>query len=150
VLSRLDERAVSHFDELVSNILLPVEQAQLAFLHEMTKVIWALAREGHAILVGRGANWLLDARFGLRVRIVAPPEHRAERIMRERGLSLPEAQRLIRDDDARRASFIRQAYGKDIADPLGYDLVLNTAALDTDTAAGIVLSVLHQKVGVTT
>jgi hypothetical protein len=149
ILSRLDERAVGRFDDLLSQLVVPDHVDQITFLKEMGKVIWALARQGHVILLGRGANWFLDARYGLRVRAVAPFEIRARRVAEREKIGIREAERKVREADASRAAFIRQVYHRDIDDPLGYDLVLNTEHLTIEAAAETVHGTLRRKLGAT-
>lgn len=148
LLSRLDERAVGRLDEFFSNILMPKVPSQAAFLNEMMQVIWMLGRDGHAVLLGRGANWVLDARYGLRVRLTAPVAERIDRVARAGGLSHVDAQKRVHEDDKRRTGFIRQAFGRDIADPLGYDLTLNTAGLGSAACVKLILASLENKLGV--
>ncbi|MBZ5638188.1 MAG: cytidylate kinase-like family protein [Acidobacteriia bacterium] len=147
ILSRLDEKAVGRFDDLLSELVVPNHLDQLTFLREMGKVIWALARQGHVILLGRGANWFLDPRYGLRVRVVAPFDTRVARVSERERIGPKEAASRVRETDASRAAFIRQVYHRDIDDPLGYDLVLNTEALDIETAAETVHGTLRRKLG---
>ena len=148
LLSRLDERAVGRLDEFFANILMPRVPSQSAFLNDMMQVIWLLGRDGHAVLLGRGANWILEARYGLRVRLTAPIGERVDRIARGGNLSQVEAQKRVHEDDTRRAGFIRQVYGSDIVDPLGYDLTLNTTSVGTATCARFILAALEVKLGV--
>lgn len=145
VLSRLDERAVTHFHEVIARLLQPGIPDQMAFLQEMLKVIWALGHKGKAIMLGRGANWVLDGRFGLRVRVVAPRPWRIAHLSRQEDLGKAEAQRRIDANDAAQKSFIRQVYSQDIDDPQGYDLTLNNAFLDLDSTVGTVLAALKGK-----
>ncbi len=147
VLSRLDEKAVSRFDEWLAQLIVPGQRPQVAYLQEMARVIWALAKHGHVILLGRGANWFLDARHGLRVRIVAPHDVRVARIAAQEALSPKEAERWLRSADASTAAFIRQVYRRDIDDPLGYDLVVNTGALEREVAAEAILGAARSKLG---
>ena len=149
LLSRLDERAVGRLDEFFANLLMPRVPSQSAFLNDMMQMIWTLGRDGYAVLLGRGANWILEARYGLRVRLTAPVGVRVDRIACAGSLSQVEAQKRVHEDDARRAGFIRQVYGRDIADPLGYDLTLNTTSLGTATCARFILAALEVKLGVT-
>jgi len=145
VLSRIDEKVVGRFEDLLNSLLVPEHLDHLTYLREMGKVIWALARQGRVILLGRGANWFLDSRYGLRVRTVAPFETRAQRIAERDGLALKDAERKVRATDAARAAFIRQVYHRDIDDPLGYDLVVNTELLGVEPAAEAVHTALRSK-----
>lgn len=147
VLSRLDERAIGAFNDYIAQMLVPNDPGQLAYLEELVRVIWGLARQGNAVILGRGANWFLNARFGLRVRAIAALEIRADRVAREEGIPLIQAGRKIKEHDAKQAAFIRQVYGRDIDDPLGYDLVLNTGEIEQDVAKRIALAALREKLG---
>jgi cytidylate kinase len=102
-------------------------------------------KQGSAVILGRGANWFLDPRFGLRVRIVAPMERRVAAVARELDLPSARAERRVRAYDAGQAAFIRQVFDHDIDDPLGYDLVLNLEALDLEPAVRIAISALRRE-----
>jgi cytidylate kinase len=142
IISRLDEHAVGRFNDYVNQLIVPDDIGQAGFLVELTRVCWALARQGKAILIGRGANWFLDPRYGLRIRLIAPFDVRVARIARQQGLPEHAATKLVRDHDAEQQGFIRQAFGRHIDDPLGYDLVLNTEHLDDGVAAETAASAL--------
>jgi hypothetical protein len=146
LLSRLDEKAVGRFEELLNVLLVPDHLDQLTYLKEMGKVIWALARHGNVILLGRGANWFLDSRYGLRIRAIASFDTRTRRVAERDGIGAKEAERKVRAADAGRAAFIRQVYHRDIDDPLGYDLVVNTNLLGATSAAEAVHAALLTKV----
>jgi cytidylate kinase len=83
----------------------------------------------------------------LRVRAVAPFEIRARRIAAREGIALKDAERKVRAADASRAAFIRKVYHRDIDDPLGYDLMVNTEALGAEHAAEAVHAALVNKLG---
>ena len=147
VLSRLDERAIGAFNDYIAQMLVPNDPGQLAYIEELVRVIWGLARQGNAIILGRGANWFLNARFGLRLRVIAPLEIRADRVAREEGIGLAEPGRKIKEHEAKQAAFIRQVYGREIGDPLGYDILLNMGEIELDVAARIALQALRAKLG---
>ena len=145
VLSRLDGHATGALQDYLDHLFVPGYPGRPAYLREMLGVLWTVAREGHAVIVGRGANWLLDSSHGLRVRVVAPAGMRAERLIRRETLSAAEAQRRIKADDADRAAFIRQTFQQDIDDALGYDLVINRGTLEHEAAVESVLAGLVRK-----
>jgi cytidylate kinase len=145
VLSRLDGHAVGAFEDYVVHLFVPHDPGRSAYVLEMMRVVWAIARQGQAVLVGRGAHWLLDPRYGVRVRAIAPAAQRVARVVRTEGLSEPEATQRVEHDNADRARFMRQVYKKDIDDPLGYDLVVNLGTLDVDRAAEVVAAALAAK-----
>lgn len=147
ILSRLDGRAVGVLEDYLSHLLVPGDPGQVAYLQQVVRVVWTLAREGHAVLVGRGANWILNPRYGLRIRVVAPFETRASWVSQAEGLDLAAARRRVEEDEAAVAKFTRKVFRRDIDDPLGYDLVLNLGTVDLETAAGIVLTAMPGKLG---
>jgi len=147
ILSRLDERAIGTINDYIAQLLVPEDPGRLAYAREMVRVVWGLARQGNAIILGRGANWFLDARHGLRLRVVAPLEQRAAAVAAERELSREQAERLIRADDAGQAAFIRQIFDRDIDDSRGYDLVINRAEFGPDAAVAVVIAALRHKIG---
>jgi len=145
IISRLDEHAVGHLNDLLRNLVVPDDMGQARFLTEMARVVWTLAREGEVIVVGRGANWILNPRFGLRVRLVAPRDVRVQRVAEREGIEAPAADKRVRSHDAEQHAFIRQAFGREIEDPLGYDLVLNVEHLGADAAAATIVTLLRTK-----
>lgn len=142
VLSRLDERAVGPMIDYIRRLLDPEVPGQTEFLQEMLRVIWGLARNGNAIIVGRGANWFLDPRQGLRIRVVAPFEVRVGRAGRDESR--------VRSNDERQTEFVRRVFRQNIDDPLGYDLVLNTGVIDLASAVRSAIAALRPRVPVVT
>jgi cytidylate kinase len=114
----------------------------------MMRVVWAIARQGEAIMLGRGANWLLEPHYGLRVRAIAPVEKRVLWLTRTQAMSAADAIRRVEEDNADRASFTRQVYKQDIDNPLGYDLVVNLGTLDLEPAVELVVAALASKLKV--
>jgi cytidylate kinase len=145
VLSRLDERVIGGFQDYLSQMLVPDALARIAYIQEMAHVIWGLARQGNAIIVGRGANWLLGPAHGLRVRVIAPFDARAARLADREGIPLVDAKRRLPGLDDEQVAFIRQVYNRDINDPTGYDLVINMEHLEIDVAERIVLTAMRRK-----
>jgi cytidylate kinase len=96
-------------------------------------------------MLGRGANWLLNSQYGLRVRAIAPVEKRVERLTRTQGISAADAIRRVEEDNAGRAGFMRQVYKQDIDNPLGYDLVLDLGTLDLEPAVELAVTALSSK-----
>jgi len=135
LLSRLDEHAVGPINDYLARLLDSRNVGQVPFLQEMVRVIWSLAKQGSAVIVGRGANWFLGSRFGLRVRVVAPLDVRVARTAEVEGLDRQAAERRVREHDEAQEAFIRQVFGQHIGDPEGYDLIVNLGALDLDSAS---------------
>ena len=145
VLSRLDERAIGSINDYLAQMVVPGDPGQAGYLEHMVRVVWGLARQGNAIILGRGANYFLDPRFGLRVRLIAPFDARVERVAARGSLSRIDAEATVRRHDEHQAAFVRQVFGRPIDDAAGFDLVINTGGLGVDVAACTILAALRHK-----
>jgi cytidylate kinase len=143
VIRTLDERGISMLEDWVSvaisdRHLWPDEYASM-----MMKVIGTIGRHGRAIIVGRGANFVLPPENRFRVRIIAPFEKRVACVAKDYGISKQEAkQRVLRTESDRKA-FIRKYFYSDISNPANYDMVLNTGTLSVDSAAAAICSAIN-------
>ena len=114
----------------------------------MDSYIYDRAMDDRAVLVGRGANFLLEGLpHVLRVRLTAPIEQRVERVMRKDGVDRKTAIRLIEKMDNDRAAFIRANFHRDWYDVAAYDMVFNTAVQTFPEITEIVCGALQEKAG---
>lgn len=110
------------------------------------KVVEGAVNVGQAVIVGRGAQVLLEARRDvLHVRIVAPLKQRIEYVMRREGLDHAAAETRIRTKDRDRVRFLLIEHHRDPSDAHLYDLVVNTAVLDLDSAVDLLALALERK-----
>jgi hypothetical protein len=105
----------------------------------LLRVLHTIEGHGHSVVVGRGAECVLDPRATLRVRVVCPLDARVSRLAERRGIAEPAARDLVTAADADRRDFVREHYGRDVDDATGYDLVLNIEQLSVDQAADLVV-----------
>ena len=118
--------------------LAKIEEPQLVRITE--SVVAEIAREGRAVLVGRGAAAVLASQERtVHVLVVAPVPIRVERIAGRLGCSLEEARRKLHETDARRARYHKEYYGREWADPVNYHMVINTGFLGIEGTADIVV-----------
>lgn len=115
--------------------------------HEaLRKVIEAALSPGHVVIVGRGSQVLFkDRRDILHVRIVAPLEQRISYAMSREGLGHEDAQARVHYKDNGRVRYLQAQYHQNPADPLLYDLVINTAVLSLDDAVQLITSAMERK-----
>jgi cytidylate kinase len=140
VIRTLDERGISMLEDWVSAAisdrhLWPDEYAQV-----MMRVIGTIGRHGKAIIVGRGANFVLPAENRFRVRVIAPLELRVKRVAETFGVPNKEAKKRVLRTESDRRAFVRKYFHSDIRDPDNYDMILNTGTLAVDSAAAAVCS----------
>lgn len=142
VLHTLDEKGISVLEDWITSLVNTRHLWPDQYLRHLMKVIGTVGKHGNAIIVGRGANFVLPPQGRTRVRIVAPLEARVENVSRNFNVSAENArQRIIRTESERRA-FIRKYFNTDITDPINYDLVLNTETLSVEAAADAIKSTL--------
>ena len=107
----------------------------LAYQETMRDIITAATASGHVVIVGRGGQVLLaDKRDVLHVRVVAPLEKRVAYVVRREGLDTEAARRRVQAKDQARTRYMQTQYHSQHEDPHLYDLVINTAVLDLDSA----------------
>ncbi len=111
-------------------------------------VIEAIAEQGRAIIIGRGANFIVDPNRSLRIMITAPLEYRVERIARFRDITVKDAKKVVSLVDSNRFGFVQRYFHRSANDLSGYDLALNMQYLTPRSAALIVINSLETKPGI--
>lgn len=89
------------------------------------RVVLAAARVGHAVFVGRGAQFILPREEIVAVRLVASQKFRVRQFMERMGMNEAEAERRITEIDKGRREFVDRFFHHDITDPHLYDMVIN-------------------------
>jgi hypothetical protein len=113
--------------------------AQPVFTSLYAAVILELASRGRTMIIGRGAQVVLQEVPGVvRARVVAPTRVRAARLAHAMGLDMEEARRYLERHDAERRALVRQIFDHDLRDWGLYNLVLNTEIMDLPGAVAIV------------
>jgi CMP/dCMP kinase len=127
-------------------IEMPLTTESHAFHEARSQIIEGAVASGHVVIVGRGAQaHLRQRRDVLHVRIVAPLEARIAYVMSREGLERAAAQARILRKDQERARYLETFYHRTPSDPHLYDLVLNTAILDLESAVDVIELVLERK-----
>jgi cytidylate kinase len=106
------------------------------------KVVAAIASHGNAVIVGRGANFLIPEKERMSIRVIAPFSVRVQNVARTFGVTREEAKRRVIHRENRRSAFIRQSFHAEVANPDNYDLVINTGRGDIDAAIGAVIGMV--------
>ncbi|MDB5306535.1 MAG: cytidylate kinaselike family protein [Gemmataceae bacterium] len=101
----------------------------------LARLVLTVAARGDAVIVGRGAGFLLPAASTLHVRVVAPVASRVNFLAQTLRLTREEAEAEARDRDDRRAKFLARALLREPAGATAYDLVVNSTRLGLEGAA---------------
>lgn len=105
------------------------------YLKHLVNIVTAIGLHGHAVIVGRGANFILPCEERFAVRIIAPEETRVRNVADRFGISLDEARARVLNRESKRTAYVKKSFNRDIADPIHYDLVVNTGGTDVERAA---------------
>jgi cytidylate kinase len=110
------------------------------YLSGLEHVIKELAASQSIVIRGRGSQFILkDFPGAFHVLIVAPIEMRVKRVMERLKLNEEDARKEIaRIDDGNR-EFVKRYFQADIADPINYDIVINTNRLSIEGTASIIV-----------
>ena len=138
----LDERVRSTVERYVADSFRERHFTESDYLRQVTRIVSSIGERGAAVLVGRGAPFILDAQRALRLLVVAPEAVRRERLARAAQISSEEAGRRLAEADTTRREFALRQFGVRQEDPLLYDLVLNSARLDVEGAVAVVREAL--------
>jgi cytidylate kinase len=137
IVESLDEQDRSVFDDW-SSALGEDHMWSYEYLQHLTNVVGAIGAHGHAIIVGRGASFILPKEVSLRLLVVAPLETRIRNVARIFDVPEKEARRRVMRTEADRRAFVRKYFHADLTDPINFDLVINTENTDLAIAAKIV------------
>ena len=148
---KLASDEVRVFDELAPSVvqdwILPLREEhyapQEAYLDHLAKLVESLGRAGDAILIGRGAGFLLPREETLSVRIIAPLKVRAGRLAERMGVSQRTGRRAALDLDRRRAHFVRTMHRFNANDAHNYDLVLDSTSLGLPVVVEILVAAIQ-------
>lgn len=140
------EDKVGEFSASIEEIL-GLHPSSWTLFHHTVETVLKLASLGQVILVGRGANLMTASMPGvLHVRLIGSVPVRTAQVERTYALAADEARKQLRKKDAASQRYVRQHFGLKNADPVLYDLVINTDRLRDDAVAMIIADALAERV----
>jgi len=148
LVQELDERSQSLVHDTVQRFLEMIQGGSFGvedYHGSLYKTLVFLGTRGKAILVGRGANFVLRGHPGLHVGILASPEVRVQRLCQIWNTTPDEARRRMRQCDSERRNFVHHHFKRDPDDPCSYDLVFNTDRLSLEQVVDSIKgAMIHQ------
>ncbi len=139
VYGSLDQRDVGWWESAVRG-LMEGDYVRNDYFHRLCQTLLSLARQGSCVFVGRGADLILPAGTGLRVRLVAPLETRLETWQRVHRVDAAEARVELERLERQRAAFIQGHFGVAADDPARADLTINVARVEPPRAVELILA----------
>jgi cytidylate kinase len=145
LIEGLDERVRSVVDRYVTDAFRSGGFTESEYLRYVVRTVAALGEQGRAVILGRGAPFILSPERALRVLVIAPNEQRIERLQKSRELTRAEAVETLAREDAERERFTRHHFDVNPNDPLLFDLVVNTGTLGIADSAVAVFDALSRR-----
>lgn len=145
LIKALDEQKQGSITNIVNSFLGFEPLPEHAYIKSLSKVVLGIAATHPAVILGRGANFILPKETNLRVRIIAPLKTRIANSMKYKGKSEEKAREDIRRVHEGRKEFTSKYFSKNISNANYYDLVLNTKHLSLDAAANVVVTAFKHR-----
>jgi cytidylate kinase len=138
------EPEVEKFDEKRTPLWDYLSIKRTKFLHLIRAVIYGLASQDNAVIVGRGGQVLLkDLPGTLHIRIIAPFEVRVKRLMESEKVDEKRAVGILRRSDSDSFGYIQSFFHVDWSDPSLYDLLINSAKFPEEAAVQMIINSAH-------
>ncbi|MGH7392602.1 MAG: cytidylate kinase family protein [Candidatus Rokuibacteriota bacterium] len=141
----LVEEKLSHLDESKPTLFERFDAETRHYITILQTTLLEFAEVDNVVLMGRGGQWLLRGiPHVLRVRVIAPFEHRVKQWIRRTAEMTGEtpnhraATDFVRRDDGEKKGRMRYLYEVDVDDPGLYDLVVSTDKLPQDAVVDMI------------
>lgn len=143
VVELFDEHTISDLELFARGALGQHEMAGFLYPKHLAKAVYAIAKLGNAIILGRGANFILaDA---LSVRVEASMDRRIENMVQYENMPRSQAEAHIHQSDRERQHFLERVFGKSHIEACSYDLTLCMDHLSNDDAVTIIKTAIKQR-----
>ena len=151
LVRRLDEKSQSlNYDIILEGILDMFATPKGSgfgseeYHESLLKTLATIAAHGDAVMVGRGANFVLRrSEDGIHVRILGSLEVRAQRFSSAHQLSMDAARRQLLARDEERREFIHYLFNQDYDDVRSYHAVFNTDHLSVNQVVNSILNLIN-------
>ncbi len=141
----LAEERLSHLDESKPTLFERFDTETRQHITVLQTTLLEFAELDNAVLMRGGGQWLLrGVPHALRVRIIAPFEHRVKQWIKRTAEMTGEtpnqraAADFVRRDDTEKSGRMKYLYEVDVADPTLYELIVNTEKLRYDAVVDVV------------
>lgn len=142
LVESLEKERLSGMQDFIASVIKDQYIHPSIYLDHLMKIICTIGKHGRAVIVGRGANFIIPKKDRFAVRVVAPESVRVERIAKRFNVPSDTAKRRVTVRENRRSAFIRQSFHTDICDPIHYDLILNTAQMSIEAGVESIIGAM--------
>ncbi|MCB0282652.1 MAG: cytidylate kinase-like family protein [Calditrichae bacterium] len=144
IIKLFDERSRNDIENLISTLINSQQMSNEMYLKQLAKTIITLGRHSNAIILGRGANFILPDSMAFKIRVVEDFDQRLHNILNNENMLKIDAKKLKQEQEEQ-ASFIVHNFKSRIDDATHYDLIINLSKSDLQTAEDIIIAGLCRK-----
>jgi cytidylate kinase len=113
------------------------------YIKFMRKVIEDIGKAGNAVILGRGAQYILPNEPGIyKILLVGKHDDRVTFLMDRYHINKRQAEQLVDREEKKRESFLARLDPRDQNDPLLYHMVINTSLVSLEMAEKMVMDLV--------
>ncbi len=144
LVEEIDERRLPFVETLINDFFGKRYFSLSAYYKQLVKVISKISQRGYAVIVGRGAEYLIP--HALKIRIIGDMEQRIRNSMKYDKLSREKAIQWLKKLDEERIDFIKTVYNHDPRKAHHYDLVIRISPnLSIEDAADLIVRLAKKR-----
>lgn len=147
LVEALDEHVRSAIERYVVDAFRVGTFLEADYQRSLLRILRSIGENGSAVILGRGAPWILPPERSLRILVVESLDARTERLARERRLASDAAAEELRREEENRREFYRYHFHVDPDDVSLYDAALNTGRIALDAASEMAVLAYHARFG---
>ena len=140
LIDTIEKERLSGIEDFIASLYKNQYLYSGIYMQHLLKVINTIAKHGRAVIIGRGANFILPPEERFSVRVIAPLQSRIQNVARTYGVKEEDARQRVIRREAKRGAFVRKSYDADISDPENYDLTINTGRMPIESAVEAIIS----------
>jgi cytidylate kinase len=138
IITSLDEKGVRLRDSWIDSLFRTRHIWPDEYLRYLSKVVGTIGKQGNAIIMGRGGQFILPPEENFRIRITALREIQIRNVMRSKNVDFETAERYVYRTEADRNAFHCKYFIADWKNPIYYDLIVNTSYMGIEGAVAAV------------
>ncbi len=144
--SGFDEATIQASEQSVDGIMMYDDPTQAAVFHAQSEIIKELVTQEPCVIVGRLANFILKDRPDcLNVFVYSNGAYRTKNIANKYGISIHEAEELVRQTDKQRREHCLHFTGYEWGKFSNYHLMLDSSTLGYEGSAQLIMSMAQGK-----
>ena len=144
IISQISKNKVPLMDEMLEDFRKNKAHGLEREEMQLMKIIIEIGTRGHAVILGRGANFLFPR--ALKLRIVSEMSARIKNVVKNQKVSEAESIKRIEETDRNRYEFVNKVFNHDLRKAHHYDLVIRTGQdMDIAEATSIITRVAKNR-----